>query len=95
MGSGRRSGIRGPDGISLAFSGSSAGRNSGGGAYSGMSSSLRLGVHTGWLGTRAGLTKSASRSGVGRDQVAMGALLLQAATGLPVAAAAEEKGANP
>ena len=72
MGSGRRSGILGPAGISLVLSGSSEGRNSGGGEYKGRSSSLLAGCHTGWLGTRAGLTKSASRSGTGRVHVARG-----------------------
>lgn len=71
MGSGRRSGILGPAGSSLALSGSSAGRNSGAGAYNGPdSSNSLLGCQTGWLGTRAGLMKSASRSGIGRVQMA-------------------------
>ena len=67
MGSGRLSGIFGPDGISLYWSGSSAGLNSGGGVYRGPDSSL-LGVTQGCcegLGTYEGRINSSSLFGDG------------------------------
>lgn len=75
MGSGLLSGILGPDGSSLGLSGNSAGLNSGAeGVYKGASSLLE-GVKKGVVegpGTYEGLTKSASRSGVGLVHTATG-----------------------